>query len=160
MQGHPRQTRHREEFGQNVVCWRRGWQTTAVFLLQEPHDYEQYGKAKRHNTRRWAPLPSPGQKVSNMLLGKSLGQLPIAPERMRWLGTSLWKQCSVADVSAGESKIWRCKEQYCIGIWNVKTMNQGKLELAKQEMARANMDIFGISEIKWTGMGKFNPDDH
>ena len=52
MQGHPRQTRHREEFGQNVVCWRRGWQTTAVFLLQEPHDYEQYGKAKRHNTRR------------------------------------------------------------------------------------------------------------
>ena len=63
-------------------------------------------------------------------------------------------------MSVGESQVQCCKEQYCIGIWNVKTMNQGKLELAKQEMARANMDIFGISEIKWTGMGKFNPDDH
>ena len=53
-----------------------------------------------------------------------------------------------------------CKEQYCIGTWNVRSMNQGKLEVVKQEMARMNVDILGISELKWTGMGEFNSDDH
>ena len=52
------------------------------------------------------------------------------------------------------------KEQYCIGTWNVKSMNQGKLEMVKQEMARVNVDILGISELKCTGMGEFNSDDH
>ena len=52
------------------------------------------------------------------------------------------------------------KEQYCIGIWNVRFVNQGKLEVIKQEMARVNIDILGISELKWTGMGEFNSDDH
>ena len=52
------------------------------------------------------------------------------------------------------------KEQYCIGIWNVRSTNQGKLEVVKQKMARENIDILGISELKWTGMGKFNSDDH
>ena len=65
-----------------------------------------------------------------------------------------WKQHSVVDVSADESKIQCCKEQYCIGTWNVRSMNQGKLEMAKQEMARVNIDILGnISELRWTGMG-------
>ena len=50
--------------------------------------------------------------------------------------------------------------QYCIGTWNVRSMNQGKLEVVKQEMARVNVDILGISELKWTGMGEFNLDDH
>ena len=58
------------------------------------------------------------------------------------------------------SKVRRCKEQYCIGTWNVRPMNQGKLEVIKQEMARVNVDILGISELKWTGMGEFNSDDH
>ena len=53
-----------------------------------------------------------------------------------------------------------CKEQYFIGIWNVRSMNQGKLEVVKQEMARVNVNILGISELKWTGMGEFNSDDH
>ena len=53
-----------------------------------------------------------------------------------------------------------CKEQYCIGIWNVRSMNQGKLEVVKQEVARVNINILGISELKWTGMGEFNWDDH
>ena len=53
-----------------------------------------------------------------------------------------------------------CKERYCIGIWNVTSMNQGKLEVVKQEMARVNVDILGISELNWTGMGEFNSDDH
>ena len=51
------------------------------------------------------------------------------------------------------SKVRCCKEQYCIGIWNVRSMNQGKLEVVKQEMARVNINILGISELKWTGMG-------
>ena len=53
-----------------------------------------------------------------------------------------------------------CKEQYCIGTWNVMSMNQGKLEVVKQEMARVNVNILRISELKWTGMGEFNSDDH
>ena len=53
-----------------------------------------------------------------------------------------------------------CKEQYCIGTWNVRFMNQGKLEVIKQEMARVNIDILGISELRWTRMGEFNSDDH
>ena len=53
-----------------------------------------------------------------------------------------------------------CKEQYCIGVWNVRSMNQAKLEVVKQEMARVNADILGISELKWSGMGEFNSDDH
>ena len=63
-------------------------------------------------------------------------------------------------MSAGESKIQCCKDQYCIGTWNARSMNQGKLEVAKQEMARVNINILGISELKWTGIGKFNSDDH
>ena len=58
------------------------------------------------------------------------------------------------------SKIQCCKEQCCIGSWNVRSMNQGKLELINQEVARVNIDIVGISELKWTGMGEFNSDDH
>ena len=53
-----------------------------------------------------------------------------------------------------------CKEHYCIGIWNVRSMNQGKLEVVKQEMARVNVYILGIIELKWTGRGEFNSDDH
>ena len=53
-----------------------------------------------------------------------------------------------------------CKEQYCIGTWNVRSMNQGKLEVVKQEMARVNINILGISELHWTGMGELNSDDH
>ena len=63
------------------------------------------------------------------------------------------------DVTGDISKVQFCKEQYCIGIWNVRSMNQGKLEVVKQEMARVNVNILGISEIKWMGMGEFNSDD-
>ena len=70
------------------------------------------------------------------------------------------KQYPVVDVTGDRSKIRCCKEQYCIGTWNVRSMNQGKLEMVKQEMARVNVDILGISKLKWTGMGEFNSDDH
>ena len=58
------------------------------------------------------------------------------------------------------SKAQCCKEQYCIRTWNVSSMNQGKLEVVKQEMARVSIDMSGISELKWTGMGEFNSSDH
>ena len=70
------------------------------------------------------------------------------------------KQHPVADVTGDGSKVWCCKEQYCIGIWIVRSMNQGKLELVTQEMARVNINILGISELKWSGMGEFNSNDH
>ena len=64
------------------------------------------------------------------------------------------------DATGDGSKVQCCKEQYCIVTWNVKSMNQGKLEVVKQEMARLNIKILGISELKWTEMGKFNSDSH
>ena len=70
------------------------------------------------------------------------------------------KQYPVVDVTGDRSKVQCCKEQYCIGTRNVRSMNQGKLEVVKQEMARVNVDILGISELRWTGMGEFNSDDY
>ena len=67
------------------------------------------------------------------------------------------KQCPIVNGTGDRSKVRCCKEQYCIGTWNVKSVNQGKLEVVKQEM---NIDILGISELRWTGMGDFNSDDH
>ena len=70
------------------------------------------------------------------------------------------KQHPVVDVTGDGSKVRCCKEQYCIGTWNVWSINQGKFEMVKQEIERVNTDILGISELKWTGMGEFNSDDH
>ena len=70
------------------------------------------------------------------------------------------KQHPVVDVIDDRSKVRCCKDQYCIGTWNVRSMNQGKLEVVKQKMARVKVNILGISELKWTGMGEFNSDDH
>ena len=63
-------------------------------------------------------------------------------------------------VTGDGSEVWCCKEQYCIGTWNVRSMNQGKLQVIKQGMARVNVNILGISKLRWTGMGEFNSDDH
>ena len=70
------------------------------------------------------------------------------------------KQYPAGDVTGDRSKVQCCKEQYCIGTWNVRSMNQGILEVVIQEIARVNVDILGISELKWTGMGEFISDDH
>ena len=64
------------------------------------------------------------------------------------------------DVTVDRNKVQCCKEQYCIGTWNVRSMNQGKLEVVKEDMARVNVDILGISELKWTGIDELNSDDH
>ena len=70
------------------------------------------------------------------------------------------KEYPAVDVTGGRSKVRCCKEQYCIGTWNVRCMNQGKLEVVQEEMARVKINILGIRELKWTGTGKFNSDDH
>ena len=70
------------------------------------------------------------------------------------------KKHPVVDVTGDRSKVQCCKEQCCIGTWNVRSMNQGKLEVVKQEIPRVNINILGISELKCTGMGEFNSDDH
>ena len=101
-------------------------------------------------------MNSPDQEVPNMLL-KIGGE--ITPERMkRWSqsknSTQLWMWYGDG------SKLQCCKDQCCIGTCNVRSMNEGKLEMVKEEIARVNIDILGISEVKWTGMGEFNSDDH
>ena len=70
------------------------------------------------------------------------------------------KQYPAVDVTGDRSKVQCCKEQYCIETWNVRSMNQGKLEVVKQEMARVNVGIPGISKLKWIEMGEMNSDDH
>ena len=70
------------------------------------------------------------------------------------------KQHPVVNGTGDGSRVRYCKEQYCIGTWNVRSMNQGKSEVVKQEMIRVNIDILGISELRWTGMGQFNSDNH
>ena len=121
------------------------WQTTSVFLLWEPH--EQYDKAKEKLPRWVGAQYATGDQWRN----NSRKNEGMEPKQ---------KQYPAVGVTDERSKIWCCKEQYCIGTWNVRSMNQGKLEVVKQEMARVNVDILGISELKWTGMGEFNSDDH
>ena len=95
-------------------------------------------------------MKSPGRLVPNMLLEIS-GE--ITPERIK-----IWSQSEtmpVVGVTGDRSKVQRCKEQYCIGSWNVRSMIQGKLEVVKQEMARVNINILGISKLRWTRLGEF-----
>ena len=100
-------------------------------------------------------MNAPGWRVSNVLLGKNGRQLLIASVRINWLGqsgndTKLWMWL-VVKVKSDAVK------SYCIGTWNVRSMNPGKLTVVKQ-MARVNIIILGISELKWMGMGEFNSD--
>ena len=129
------------------------WQTIPVFLLWEPH--EQYEKAKIYDTRRWAPqirkCPVYYREEQRENTNISIKNKETGPKQ---------KWCSVVNVSGGESKVRYYKEQYCIGTWNVRSMNQSKLDVVKQEMARLNVNFLGISEPKWIGKGKFNSDDH
>ena len=83
----------------------------------------------------------------------------ITPERMKRQSQSKIYH-PVLDVTGDGSKVRCCKEEYCIGTWNVRSTNQGKLEVVKQEMARVNVDILGLSKLKWTEMGEFNSNDH
>ena len=117
----------------------------------------QYEKARRYDTRRWPSHPRSGgvqyaTGEEQRAIMNSTKKNEMAGPKQKWH--------YVVDVSGGESQVLCCKEQYCTGTWNVKSMNQGKLHVIKQEMARSNTDILGISELKWMGMGEFNSDDH
>ena len=91
-----------------------------------------------------------------MLLEKS-GEITLEGMKRR---RPKQRQHPDVDVTGDGSKVRCCKEQYYIEIWNVSSMNQGKFEVVKQEMARVNINILGISKLKWTRMGEFNSDDH
>ena len=92
----------------------------------------------------------------------------VTPQFLQWRNNSRknegmepkQKEYPAVDVTGDRTKVRCCKGQYCIGTWNVRSMNQGKLEVVKQEMARVIIDILGLSKLKWTGMGEFNSDDH
>ena len=100
-------------------------------------------------------MNSPGRQVPNMPLEIS-GEITRKNEETE----PKQKQHPVVDVMGDGSKVRYYKEQCCIGIWNVGPMNQGRLEMVRQARARVNMNMLGISELKWTRMGVFNSDDH
>ena len=153
VKGHPRQIGHSEEFWQNVIHWRREWQTTPVFFLWEPMSSmkRQKDMTLEDEPPRWEGVQyAPGEE--QRALSNTSRQNEATRPKLKWR--------SSVDVSGGESKVWCCKEQYCTWTWNVRSMNQSKLYMVKQEIARANINILGISELKWTGMGEFNSDNH
>ena len=121
--------------------------------LQHPFLENPMDSVKRQKDRTHKDQP-PAQEVSNKLPQKRGDIAPGGMKRLNQSGDSaqLWI-CLVV-------KVKMLKEQYCIGTWNVRSMNQGKLEVVKQEMARVNIYILGIRELKWMGIGKFNSDDH
>ena len=102
---------------------------------------------QQHDAWRWAPRLKGTQyatRVEHRTITNSSRKNEVAVPK--------WKQCLAVGVSGGESKIWCSKEQYCIGTWNVRSMNQGKLDVVKQEMAKLSINIAGISELKWMKM--------
>ena len=128
----------------------REWQTTSALLPWEPH--EQYEKAKNRTLKD----EFPGSVGAQYAIGDQWRNNCRKNEETE----SKQKQHPVVYVTGDESKLWCYKEQYCIGNWNVRSMNQGKLEVVKQKMARVNSGILRISKLKWTGMGEFKSDDH
>ena len=113
------------------------------------------------------PFPSPGNLPNPVIKAMSLACPALAgrfftsrASRKNEGKEPKQKQHPVVDGTGDRSKVQWCKEKYCFGTWNVRSMNQGKLEVDKQEMARVNIDILGISELSWTGIGEFNSDDH
>ena len=132
-----------------MVRWRSEWQTLLYSCLETPINTKKRQKIKIKITLKdELPWPIGAQYAT--------GEEQRNSSRMNEDAEPKWKWLPVVDVSGGESKVWCCKEQYCIGTWKVRSMNQ----VVKQEMARVNIDILGISELKWTWMGKFNSDDH
>ena len=124
-------------FYQNVVHWGREWQTPSVFLFCEPHDSM---KSQKHRTLK-DELPwwiGAQYATGDQWRNNSRKNEEIEPKQ---------KQHPVVDVTGDRSKVRCCKEQYRIENWNVKSMNQGKLEVVKQEIARVNVDILEISKL-------------
>ena len=132
-----------------MVHWRSKRQSTPVFLLWELCEkYErQKDKTLKVELPRLEGVQYATREVWTAITHSSRKNEVTGPKQ---------KRCSVVDVSGGESKIQCCEEQYCIGTWKVRSMNQGKLDVVKQEMAKSEH----WHELKWKGMGEFNSDDH
>ena len=109
-----------------MVHWRREWQTTPVFLPLEPH--EQHEKAKRYDTPRGDEPPR--SESVQYTTGEEQRAITNSSRKNEAAGPK-WKQCSAVDVSGGKSKVRCCKEQYHIGTWNVRSMNEGKFDVVK-----------------------------
>ena len=109
-------------------------------------------RPKDNDTERWTPQVNSAWYATGKEGRNSTRKTEEAEPKQ--------KQPSVVDVTGDGSKVRCWKEQNCIGTWNVRSMNQGKLDVVKQEMARVNFYILEISELKWTRMGEFNSDDH
>ena len=107
-------------------------------------DHKQYKKTERYDTERWAPQIHRCPICYWEECRNSSRKNEEAEPRQKWH--------PVVDGYGGESKVWCCKEQYCIGTWNVRSINHGKLEVVKQELERMNMDNLGFSKLKWMGM--------
>ena len=122
------------------------------FSISALRTHEQYEKAKNRTLKDEPPRSVGAQYATrDQWRNNSRKNEEMEPKR---------KEYPAVDVTGDRSKVRCCKGQYCIGTWNVRPMNQGKLEVVKQEMARVIIDILGLSKLKWTGMGEFNSDDH
>ena len=141
---------HGGEFWQNVVHWRRNGKPLQYSCLKNP--------MKSMTRQKYMTL-------KDELLGSVHAQYATGEEwrnssRKNEEAEAKHKQCPAVDVTGDGSKVWCCREQYRIGTWNARSMNQGKLEVVKQEIAREHIDTLGINELKWTRMGKFNSVGH
>ena len=102
----------------------------------------QYEKVKRYDTGRWDPRLKNVQYAT----GEEWRTITKSSSKNEAAG-SKQNQCSAVDVSDGECKVWCCKEQYCIGMWKVRSTNQGNMDVFKQEMTRRNTDFFQFSSV-------------
>ena len=133
-----------------MVHWRKEWQTSSAFCLKNP----------MNSMKRQKDMTLKDELPRAVGAQYATGEEWRNNSRKNEEAESKQKQRPVVDMSGGESKVHCYKEQYCTGIWNVRSMNQGEFEVVKQKMSRVNIYILGISEPKWTRMGKFNSDGH
>ena len=148
--GHARRTNHGGEVWQSLVHGERNGKPLQYSCLENPMNSM---RRQKDRTLKDGLLRSGGAQYATgqQWRNNSRKNDGMEPKQI---------QHPAVDVTGDESKVWCCKEQYCIGTWNVRSKNQGKLEVVKQDMARVNIDILGISKLKWTGMGEFNSDHH
>ena len=170
--GYPRQTDHCIEFWQNVVHQRSG-NRLQHSCLENPTDsmkrlkdiWLQYSclensiySMKRQNDMT-LENEAPRLEGVHYPTGEEWRAITNSSRKNEAAGPK-WKWHTVVDISGGESKVWYSEEQYCILTWNVRSTVRVNWIVVKQEMAKQNTDISGISKLKWTGMGEFNSDDH
>ena len=141
---------HGGEFWQNVVPWRRNGKPLQYSCLKNP--------MKSMKRQKYMTLKNelPRSVDAQYAMGEEWRNTSRENEEAE----AKRKQCPAVDVTGDGSKVWCYREQYCIGTWDARFMNQGTLEVVKQEIARVHIDILGISELKGTRMGKFNSVDH